>query len=75
MTESRYKIVLYWDKRDRIFVAEVPELPGCMAHGDTRVQALESVEQAIDAWLASAVEEDQPVPHPFGRSSAGLFDR
>lgn len=56
-------------------MAEVPELPGCMAHGDTRVQALESVEQAIDAWVASAVEEDQPVPHPFGRSSAGLFDR
>ena len=69
MAESKYKIVLYWDKRDRIFVAEVPELPGCMAHGETRLQALESAEQAIGAWVASAVEDDQPVPEPTDRSS------
>ena len=31
----KYEIILYWSNADGVFVAEVPELPGCMAHGDT----------------------------------------
>ena len=63
MAETRYKIILYWDKRDRIFVAEIPELPGCIAHGETRLAAIESAEQAIEAWVSSARADNQPIPN------------
>ena len=42
----KYEIILYWSNEDRAFVAEVPELPGCMAHGDTQEAALRNVNEA-----------------------------
>ena len=44
----KYEIILYWSEADGAFVAEVPQLPGCMAHGDTQEAALDSVKQAMD---------------------------
>ena len=35
----KYEIIIYWSKEDSAFIAEVPELPGCIAHGDTHEQA------------------------------------
>ena len=44
----KYEIILYWSNADSAFVAEVPELPGCMAHGDTQDAALRNVTQAME---------------------------
>ncbi len=64
---QRYEIIIYWSNEDRVFVAEVPELPGCMAHGDTEESALKNVKEAIRLWIDTAREFDEPVPEPKGR--------
>ena len=61
---SKYEIVIYWDDDDKIFVAEVPDLPGCMAHGDSQVQAVKSVTEAIDLWIETAREFGDVIPAP-----------
>ena len=63
---SKYEIILYWSDEDGVFVAEVPELPGCMAHGKTRESALKSVKEAIGLWLETAREFGDPIPEPKG---------
>ena len=60
----KYQVVIYWSSEDGVFVAEVPELPGCMAHGRTQQAALESVNAAIDLWLDTAREFGDPIPQP-----------
>ncbi|MBI3247117.1 MAG: type II toxin-antitoxin system HicB family antitoxin [Deltaproteobacteria bacterium] len=62
-----YEIILYWSAEDRVFVAEVPELPGCMAHGDTQETALTNIKQAMQLWLDTAREFGDPIPEPKGR--------
>jgi len=63
----RYEVIIFWSQEDQAFVADVPELPGCMAHGDTQLAALEQVHQAIDLWLDTAREFGDPIPEPKGR--------
>jgi len=60
----KYEIVIYWDEDDKIFVAEVPDLPGCVAHGDTEVSAVQNVREAIDLWIATAHEFGDEIPTP-----------
>ena len=55
-TAYNYNTVLTWDPRDEIWVARVPELPGCMAHGDTQQEALEELQNAIPGWIEAAQE-------------------
>ena len=62
----KYEVIIYWSDRDGVFVAEVPELSGCCAHGDTKPAALGSVESAIDLWIDTAREFGDPVPEPKG---------
>ena len=62
----KYEIILYWSEADDVFVAEVPQLPGCMAHGETQEAALDSVNQAMDLWIDTAREFGDPVPEPKG---------
>lgn len=64
---SRYEVIIFWSDADQAFVAEVPELPGCMAHGDTRESALTNAENAIQAWIESAEEFGDTIPQPKGR--------
>ncbi len=63
----KYEIIIYWSKDDEVFVAEVPELPGCAAHGDTPDAALANCHDAINLWLDTAKEFGRPVPEPKGR--------
>ena len=63
----KYEIIIYWSSEDQVFVADVPELPGCMAHGPSPTAALTSVQEAIDLWIATAREFGDPVPEPKGR--------
>lgn len=63
----KYEIILYWSDEDQVFVAEVPELPGCMTHGETQEVALANSQEAIQLWVETAVEFGDPVPQPNGR--------
>lgn len=63
----KYEVIIYWSNEDRIFVAEVPELPGCAAHGKTQAAALANAQQAIRLWIDTAKEFGDPIPPPKGR--------
>ncbi len=67
---SKYEIILYWSDDDSVFIAEVPELSGCMAHGDTQESALENAKQAIQLWIDTAKEFGDLIPEPKGRRLA-----
>lgn len=62
----KYEIIIYWSKDDAAFVAEAPELPGCMAHGETQALALKNVNEAIQLWIDTAIEFGDPIPEPQG---------
>jgi predicted RNase H-like HicB family nuclease len=64
---DKYEIILYWSEEDKVFIAEVPELPGCMAHGDTQEAALANTKEAILLWLDTAREFGDPIPVPKGQ--------
>ncbi len=64
---QRYEIIIYWSDEDNVFVAEVPELPGCMAHGVTEELALKNVKEAMQLWIDTAQEFGDPIPEPKGR--------
>ena len=63
----RYEIIIYWSHQDCVYVAEVPELPGCAAHGSTQEEAVRNVNDAVDLWIDTAKEFGDPVPSPKGR--------
>jgi predicted RNase H-like HicB family nuclease len=63
----RYEVIIYWSSEDEAFVAEVPELPGCMAHGEGYESALANAQEAISLWVETAEEFGDPVPEPKGR--------
>lgn len=63
---NRYEIILYWDKQDKVYIAEVPELPGCMAHGDSEESALANIKDAISLWIETAQEHGETIPEPKG---------
>jgi predicted RNase H-like HicB family nuclease len=67
MKESRYELIIFWDESDKIFVVDVPELPGCMAHGRSKKEAIAHAEAAIDLWIETAKEDGIAVPEPRGR--------
>ena len=60
----KYEIIIYWSREDQVFVAEVPELPGCVAHGDTQQGALANANEAIQLWIDTAQEFGDPIPEP-----------
>ncbi len=64
---QKYEIVLYWSNIDQVYIGKVPELVGCMAHGDTQEAALKNFNQAIVLWLDTAREFGDPIPEPKGR--------
>jgi len=63
----KYEVIIYWSEEDQAFVAEVPELPGCLADGATYREALANVEVIIQEWLETAQELGRPIPQPRGR--------
>ena len=67
---NKYEIIIYWSDEDQAFVADVPELPGCMTHGDTYDSALANIKSAMDLWIETAEEYNDPIPVPKGRRLA-----
>jgi predicted RNase H-like HicB family nuclease len=64
---SRYEIIIFWSEEDQAFIAEVPELPGCMADGQTYQEALSNAETIIQEWIETAHEVNRPIPEPKGK--------
>lgn len=60
------EVLLYWRNEDQVFIADAPELPGCMAHGDDQETALHNLNDAIQFWIDQAQELSQPIPEPKG---------
>jgi predicted RNase H-like HicB family nuclease len=63
----KYETILYWSNEDSAFIAEVPELPGCIAHGTSQEEALANANEAIRLWLDTAKEFGDQIPEPKGR--------
>ncbi len=64
---NKYEIILYWNEEDEAYIAEVPELAGCMADGASAAQALENAERVVQEWIETAKEAGRDVPKPKGR--------
>ena len=64
---NKYEIILYWSEEDQALIAEVPELPGCAADGQTYQEALANVQVVIQEWIETAKELGRPIPEPKGR--------
>jgi predicted RNase H-like HicB family nuclease len=62
----KYEIIIYWSSEDEAFIAEVPELPGCMAHGMTPEDTLKNIKDAIQLWIDTAKESGDTIPEPKG---------
>ena len=66
MENPRYEMIVWWSDEDNAFVVDVPVLPGCMAHGNTRAEAIGNAGSS-DFWLQTAKEDGIPIPQPKGR--------
>ena len=64
---SKYELILFWSEEDQAFIAEVPELPGCMADGASYAEAVANAEKVIQEWIQTAQEMCRPIPTPRGR--------
>ena len=63
----KYELIIYWSESDESFIVEVPELPGCMADGQTYIEAVTNVETVIQEWIEIAQELGRTIPTPKGR--------
>lgn len=63
----KYEMIIFWSNDDSCYIADVPELPGCMADGKTAIEALENAELAIAEWIDTALAIGRDVPQPQGR--------
>lgn len=63
----KYEIIIFWSKEDKRFIAEVPELAGCMADGNNYQEALQNAEKIIEEWIDTATEIGRPIPQPRGK--------
>ena len=61
------EMIIWWSAEDDAHVVDVPELPGCMAHGDSEESALQQAKEAIRLWVDTAREFGDPIPDPKGR--------
>lgn len=66
---SKHEVIIYWSEADRAFLAEVPELPGCIADGSTKAEALQNAEQIAAEWIETAKSLGRAIPQPKGRLS------
>ncbi len=62
-----YEMIIYWSDEDNCYLVEVPELPGCMADGKTRTEAVANAEVIISEWIEVAKEDGRAIPEPKGK--------
>jgi len=64
---NKYEVIIYWSEEDQLYIAKVPELPGCMADGKTYSEALKNVEIIVLEWIETAKQLGREIPKPKGR--------
>ena len=64
---SKYEIIIYWSEIDNVYIAEAPELAGCMADGKTYFEALGNAETIISQWIETAQSLNREIPEPQGK--------
>jgi len=64
---NNYELIVYWSNEDNAFIAEVPELAGCMADGQTYVEAVQNAETAISQWIEAAQLMGRSIPEARGK--------
>ena len=67
MVKLKYEIIIYWSEQDGHYIAEAPELPGCMADGETLEETLSMAQEVMRLWIETATDSGDPVPEPKGR--------
>lgn len=67
MSSLKYEVIIYWSEDDKAFIAEIPELPGCLADGLTHAQALKNIAVVAREWVETAKELGREIPKPKGR--------
>ncbi len=70
MDAYKYELTVFWSDEDNVFVVEVPELPGCLAHGTTPGEAVANAQDAIQLWIETARDSGRTVPTPRGRRTS-----
>ncbi|WP_303023124.1 type II toxin-antitoxin system HicB family antitoxin [uncultured Ruminococcus sp.] len=63
----KYEVILYWSNEDNSYLAEVPELAGCMADGETMAEALENIHTVMEEWIETAQIMGKDIPEPKGK--------
>lgn len=63
----KYEVIMYWSSEDNSYIAEVPELAGCMADGETMAEALENINTVMGEWIETAQMMGKDVPEPKGK--------
>ncbi len=70
MNQIHYSMIIEWDSQDNIFVVRVPELPGCVTHGNTYEEAIQQGKDAIESWIMAAIADNEPLPSPNDYAAA-----
>jgi len=63
----KYELIIYWSKDDNSYVVDVPELPGCLADGETYEEAISNAQVVISEWIETAKKLKREIPQPRGR--------
>ncbi len=63
----KYEMIIYWSEEDDAYIAEIPELPGCMADGRSHEETVKNAERVIEEWIEVAASLHRPIPEPKGR--------
>ena len=67
MSKYKYEVIIYWSDEDKAYIAEVPELAGCMSDGDTYEKALQNIQVIIGEWIETAKSLGRKIPIPHGK--------
>ena len=67
MSQYKYEIIVYWSNEDEAYIAEVPELPGCMADGKTYEDVIKNVQRIISEWIETTKSLGRSIPKPKGK--------
>ena len=63
----KYEVIVWWSEKDQAYIAEIPELPGCMSDGETYEEALKNIQLIISEWVETAKELGREIPKPKGK--------
>lgn len=69
---SKYSMIMSWSEEDQAYIVSVPELPGCMADGETPEEAVKQAQVAIDLWIETAKEDGEEIPKPSFLNSVSV---